>query len=41
MIPIEDYEDDEDDEDVTWRYLGNQEWYRRSASVNTTGKNTE
>ena len=23
---------------VTWRYLGNQEWYHRSAGVKTTGK---
>ena len=26
---------------VTWRYLGNQEWYHRSAGVKTTGKISE
>ena len=26
---------------VTWRYLGNQAWYHRSAGVKTTGKNSE
>ena len=26
---------------VTWRYLGNQAWYHRSAGVKTTGNNSE